>query len=299
MKPHLACDYDEKKLRFPCWVQPKIDGVRGLNLFGGLVGRSLKKHGNVHTTRLYSHSACLGFDGELAAEHEAHPDLCRLTTSAVNSHGGEPFTLWHLFDLVTAETRSMPYRERYQLLAQRIGQAPVNLQVHLRLVPFKLCNTLDEVLDADSAYLDAGYEGTIIRDPEAPHKDGRCTLREGAYLRIKRFIEEDAVVEELVEGLTNHNEAEINELGLTERSTHAANMTPNGMVGCMVCRDVKSGNLIEVGPGKMPHSDRVAFWQTPGLLIGKTIKYKHFPKGVKDKPRFPTFQSMRAESDIS
>ena len=27
MKPHLACDADIDKMKFPCWGFPKIDGV--------------------------------------------------------------------------------------------------------------------------------------------------------------------------------------------------------------------------------------------------------------------------------
>ena len=35
----------------------------------------------------------------------------------------------------------------------------------------------------------------------------------------------------------------------------------------------------------------------PEELVGHTIKFKTFPKGIKNKPRFPTFVSIRADSD--
>ena len=41
LKPQLAEDAILDQVRFPCIVQPKIDGVRALNLNGTLTGRSL------------------------------------------------------------------------------------------------------------------------------------------------------------------------------------------------------------------------------------------------------------------
>ena len=42
IKPQLASNYEEGNIQLPTFAQPKIDGVRGLNLDGNLVGRSLK-----------------------------------------------------------------------------------------------------------------------------------------------------------------------------------------------------------------------------------------------------------------
>ena len=42
IKPQLAEDAILEEVKFPCIVQPKIDGVRALNLTGTLTGRSLK-----------------------------------------------------------------------------------------------------------------------------------------------------------------------------------------------------------------------------------------------------------------
>ena len=75
-------------------------------------------------------------------------------------------------------------------------------------------------------------------------------------------------------------------------------MIPNGMVGSLLCKDVKTGREITIGAGKMSHEERLLFFADQKRLIGQVVKYKHFPKGVKDKPRFPTFQSFRVDSDI-
>jgi DNA ligase-1 len=300
----LAEDYDESKLVFPLLAQPKIDGVRGINLTGTLTGRSLKQFGNRYTTSFFSHSAFIGLDGELAAGHECDPALCRMTTSALGTHEGEPFVLWWLFDYVTAETSRLPYVDRYERLHARVHElltsdrSPCRARAgRLRVVKSVLVHDLDALNSIDAHWLDEGYEGTIIRNPNTGYKYGRSTVREGGLLRIKRFVEEEAVVNSITEGQSNGNEAKVNALGHTERSTHQANMVPNGMVGSLECTDVKTGKPITVAAGTMPHDDRIRYFKNPGLLLGQVIKYKTFPKGVKDKPRFPTFQSIRMKED--
>lgn len=310
----LACDYDQNRVQFPVLAQPKIDGVRGLNMRGGLTGRSLKLFKNRYTTDFYSQEFFMGLDGEFAAESETHPDLCRLTTSALGTIHGQPFTLWWVFDYVTPATVDLPYHERHKLLTARVFELQCNRGYqpwagHLRVVPCKLITSMEELLAFDDSNLDAGYEGTIIRALNGKHKQGRSTVREGGLLRIKRFIESEAIVTGITEGQSNQNEAQVNELGLQFRSSHQDNMVPNGLVGSIQARaltTVRDGSrvVIEVGqeltisPGNMPHSERMYYYEQQSELLGKTIKFKFFPKGIKDKPRFPTFVSLRMPEDM-
>lgn len=302
MKPMLAEDWIESKVQLPVIMQPKIDGVRGLNLAGKLTGRSLKSFGNKYVTRFFSHSAFTGLDGELAAGHECDPALCRLTSSALGTHEGEPFVLWWLFDYVTVDTVRWPYFQRYQALANRLRELQDMPHLrpmagHLRLVPQELVTTMARLNELRAHHLELGYEGSILRHPNKGVKYGRSTVNEGGLLRIKDFIEEEAVVNSITEGRSNGNEATINALGQTERSSHQANMTPNGMVGSLECTDVKTGKDITVAAGSMPHDERTLYFREPWRILKKTIKYKTFPKGVKDKPRFPTFQSIKLKED--
>ena len=309
MKPMLAEDWIEEKVQFPVAMQPKIDGVRGINLFGSLTGRSLKQHANIHTTKFFSQTATLRLDGELACGDQTDPELCRKTTSALNTVKGEPLVDWHIFDVVVP---GLTFIERHAMLEKYIAELKCldnyPLAQRLHVVPYRIVRSMEELISVDDEYLDAGYEGSILRKIDGFYKYGRSTVREGLLLRIKRFIEEDAVVLEIDEGQTNLNEAKVNELGRTERSTHAENMVPNGMVGNLVCELTKDvvhrgeklfvkGQRIRVSAGRMPHDDRKRYFEQQHLLIGKTIKFKTFPIGVKDKPRFPTFQSLRSDAD--
>ena len=316
VKAMLASDWDETKIKFPCGLQPKIDGVRGLNMTGRLTGRSLKEHKNKHTTERFSHPTLAGLDGEFAADEETHPDLCRLTSSAMSRIEGEPQLVWHLFDYVTAETAGLGYADRYarmqaHLLRMLADSSLDHLTIDLGIVPLVHCFNMQELLEHEARWLDEGYEGVIIRDLKGTHKQGRSTVKEGGLLRIKRFIEEEAVVIGIEEGQTNLNEKQTNELGNSFRTTHQENMAPNGQVGSLLCRMLKdvfdpqvkdklllaAGQVVKVSPGKLTADQRKHYFENPGEILEQTVKFKFFPKGGKDKPRFPTYVCIRAAAD--
>ena len=63
MLPSLATTLTNlKTLPFPLIVQPKIDGVRGWNPKGILLGRSMETHANKYTTNRFSSAELAGMD---------------------------------------------------------------------------------------------------------------------------------------------------------------------------------------------------------------------------------------------
>lgn len=306
--PMLACDWHESKLKFPCIVQPKIDGVHSVNRHGKLLGRSLKGHENLHATALFSQPEYHGFCGEMidADLGAMHPDLCRITSGGLRRIEGAPNIHWYLFDYVTEETKNLGYVQRMAVLKKGITDLSI-----IKIVPSKLVISLQELLLVENECLEAGYEGIIIRDPNAPYKYGRCGKTFMGCWRVKRFIEEEILVDKINEGMHNANEAVKNELGRTERSTHQENMLPNGLLGNMegcTLKDIvdpQSGKLLVpkgerviVSPGEMDHAMRKFYWENPNEIVGHVIKFKLFPKGIKDKPRFPTYVSHRNLNDL-
>ena len=51
--------------------------------------------------------------------------------------------------------------------------------------------------------------------------------------------------------------------------------------------------MINVAPGKMTADEKAHYFKHQHLIIGRVIKHKFFPKGIKDKPRFSNFLSFR------
>lgn len=90
MKPQLAEDADLDLVKFPCWVQPKIDGVRALNLNGRLTGRSLDLFKGFSITEYFSKPEFIGLDGEMILGNKPNcPNrLCSATTGAMGRFKG-------------------------------------------------------------------------------------------------------------------------------------------------------------------------------------------------------------------
>lgn len=295
--PMLACDADESQLKFPYLLMPKLDGVRGIWLTGGITGRSLKPFKNEEVGKVFSRKELKGIDGELIIPDYTSADACRITTGIVNRRGDTKANtlIWFGFDYITDVTVNQPYEQRLTSLSNLVHKLGL---AEVKVVPHTLVTNLEEVLALEQKYLAEGYEGVILRDPKGLLKSGRATTKENSFLRIKRFVQEDAVVVNIVEAEENTNEKAINELGKSYRTSHQAGKRGKNVVGALECITCKTGKPITVGPGAMTHAQRAEYFQNPELLVGKTISYKSFPKGVKDKPRFPTFVSIRVEEDL-
>jgi DNA ligase-1 len=137
---------------------------------------------------------------------------------------------------------------------------------------------------------------------DGAYKLGRSTLKQGWLLKIKRFLDGEAEVIGFTEQLSNTNEKEINELGLSKRSSKKAGMVPAGRLGEFKVRELKTGVEFEVGTGLgLTLEMRQQIWDNQASYLGKIIKYKHQPSGAKEngKPRFPVWLGFRHTDDLS
>lgn len=296
MKPHLACDADITQINGLVWVMPKLDGVRSLHINDEFVGRSLKPHANKNLD--FSNEVFKNLDGELTVGSVTDGATCRRTTSAVRRIDGPDTSVfhWHLFD--SFEDTTERYFQRYDNLCRRVAAMHAAGISNVSLVPFVPCFTADEVVTEHVRLVSLGYEGSILRDPFGMYKEGRATVIEGAFLRIKDFVEEEFLITGLEEGEANNNVAQTNELGKTFRSSHKANKVPNGMVGALLGIDLKTNLPIRVSAGRMTHDERRFYFENPSEILGQIGKYRTMPYGKKDAPRFPTFVGLRAASDV-
>jgi DNA ligase 1 len=289
-RPHLATDVDLTKLKYPVIALVKYDGTRLLNIGGQAVGRSLKPFRNPEIQRLFGGPEFAGLDGELLCSDldPLDPAQCRSTSSRTSAFNGGPGLVWRLFDDLTNPDE--PYTARLQSARKRFAIGPI----HLEFAQHRIIESEAELLAYEREVLDAGAEGLILRDPQGKHKNGRATVKEGSFLKLKRMSDAEGVVVGLQEAMENRNEATTNALGHTERSTHKANMVGKAMVGALLLE----GGVI-VGPGALTHDERSHYWANPHEIVGKTITYQHFAYGAKDKPRAPVFKSVRQAEDMS
>lgn len=312
MKPMRATDVDPDKLKFPLMAFPKIDGVRALVIDDKLVARSGKPFKNKLNSDYYSLAEFNGFDGEMVVDRVSGDGICNETTSALTTIKGVVPTRFCLFDHVVDGTKERPYIKRYEWLCERVKQLTFeypDLLGKLWVIPYQMVYNADELEAYKDSTISQGYEGVILRDPDAPYKYGTSTAKEGYYLRIKEFMDAEILVTGILEGSENTNEMTRSPMGKAERSTHKDNMIPNGMVGTIqgkLLDDVRyggkviltKGQHVEVSPGKLSHNERKAYFEDQSLIVGKIVRFQFFPVGVKDKPRFPTFQTFRDPVDV-
>lgn len=145
MRPQLANDANLDKLVYPVGVQPKIDGVRALNINGTLTGRSLDPFKGFGVTEYWSRPYFKGLDGEMTlGDNPASTDrLCSLTTGAMGAFKGiteTPNLNWWVFDDLTNPADS--YSVRYARLKVRVANLE-HPRVHL--VPLHIANNREEL----------------------------------------------------------------------------------------------------------------------------------------------------------
>lgn len=301
--PELACDADLNKAKYPLVFMEKVDGVRLLVRDARAVGRSLKTYKNKKMTAYLSHPMLSGIEGEVIATYPNDPDLCRKTTSLVNTIDGDLPKSIMLFDYVTEQTKDLGYGDRMKTLDKLMPDIQAAFpDIDLYTPEMWYLDSRDDgyINLKYQEFLDNNYEGIILRDYHGKHKDGRATANEASYLRMKPTGDAEGICIRLEEAFENQNEAKTNELGHTERSTHQVNMVPKGMIGALWL-DV-DGVETKVGAGKLTHEERKFYWENPDQIIGKIIKYAFLDTGQKDRPRHPRFISFltfRCEEDMS
>lgn len=295
LKPMLAETLeDSSTLSFPVLASPKLDGIRCLIVDDKAVSRNLKPIPNQHVQGWVTRFAAglEGLDGELVVGEHDQQVFQRTTSTVMSANDGRVFTFW-CFDSFTAP--SADYRSRMLIAKGRLARHNI---LQARMVPTKLCNDDAELKAFEEDCLARGFEGVMVRKPDGHYKFGRSTLKEGLLLKVKRFKDSEATVIGWQERMHNDNAATTDALGHTERSSHKAGMRGAGDLGALVVQDVQSGVTFNIGSG-FTAEQRVTFWKQQGKLMGQLVKYKHFPIGAVDKPRFPTFIGFRDRSDTS
>ena len=292
-KPMLATKCtDVNTLKFPVLATPKLDGIRCVVVGGKALSRKFLPIPNDFIRQIIEAHFPDGIDGELIIPGKTFNE----TSSAVMSHDGTPSFRYFVFDYVPGEL-SEHYVSRMAKLKDlhlnAIGESYIE-----RVLPVVIHN-VDELAVYEQKCIDDGFEGAMVRTPESPYKLGRSTEKEGYLLKIKRFEDAEAKVLDLVELFRNDNEATTDNVGHTKRSTNAENMTPMGVLGALLVRDVKTGIEFSIGSG-FTAEQRKSVWKNKDAFVGDLVTYKHQPSGAKEQgaPRFPVFKGFRHINDM-
>lgn len=282
------------RIAFPVLASPKIDGIRFMGYQGTAMSRSWKPLPNKHFQTMFGdlHEDLEGIDGEvIVGQDPTAQGLFNRTQSAIMSSGGQPDFSLHLFDFYANSTAGFEHRHVLALdTVKDLNEAGIT---NVYGVPHTLLRTAKEVLDYEQECLEAGYEGIMLRNPQAPYKHGRSTLREQGLIKIKRFSDAEATITGFVALERNTNPPEKDAFGLQKRSSHRAGKVADELLGKLVVTQQPWGEF-EVGSG-FDVATREEVWKNQEKYLGKTITFKYQAHGTKDKPRAPIFKGFRPE----
>lgn len=296
MKPLLAEKVDLDRLRFPYLVSPKFDGFRCLMHSGNYPQtRSLKPIVNNYVRGKLTELQIPYLDGELLTFTGGKVDDFNTVQSKLSTKAGMPDFQLHVFDCFRDPNAA--FNVRLNEAGDRIEQFYTRLPAGYDRVKFTAhheVNRVDELLLLYQVYLDAGWEGIMLRDPLGRYKYGRSTLNENILLKLKPLDDEEGEVVGAQEQMHNANEATTSELGYKTRSSHKENMVPMNRLGALHVkwRDV----VFDIGTG-FSLDQRNKFWTED--LVGRVVTFKYQGVGSGGKPRFPRFKGFRAKEDLA
>lgn len=187
--PTYILTKEAKKIKFPCFVQPKLDGIRCIAIIkSGVVtlwSRSRKPINSVPHIVQELEAAFEGqdiiLDGELY-NHEMKSDFEKIVSLVRQEEPGEGHEIvqYHVYDTINGD----PFKNRYAKLHRLFGMYEF---YSLKLVPSSVAKTPEEVLSKFEIHIKEGYEGAMLRNVESEYAQKRSMDLQ----KMKPFIDDD------------------------------------------------------------------------------------------------------------
>lgn len=289
MRPNLAetlTDLNLGMVRLPVYGSPKFDGFRAFKYNGVLYSRSFKPIPNSEVQRKFAHLPD-GYDGELIVGSPSDVNVFGRTSSVVTARDGRSAEDVKFFVFDNFFEPFKPYLERLQTVRREV-----------RVTHFRL-DGLEAILQYEMGMLVQGYEGIMLRNPNAAYKFGRSTMTDQGIMKLKRFADYEGRVVGVEEMYRNKNEAKIDAQGYMDRGSKQEGMVPAGCLGNLLV-DFQ-GQILKVGQG-FTEAMRKEMWENPP--IGKLANFS-CPPGGKPVSQGGTglrppyvFRGFRSEIDV-
>lgn len=292
-KPMLAATCEDlTALDYPLLASTKLDGYRCIIKDGVAVSRNLKPFPNEHVQAMLKHLPD-GLDGELIVGPPSGTDVWN-RSAGVMKRGTTPSFTYHVFDWVLPDEPFVTRTARLRALLGSSGKGG-----HVALVEQHTILSAGEMAEFEQAQVLAGYEGVMLRSLSGPYKFGRSTVREGYLLKYKRWFDVEGQIIGIVEQMENTNEATVDLLGRTKRSSAKAGKVGKDTMGALIVEfavDAQRTARFELGTG-YDDAMRQDIWDNFDAYLGKIVTFKYQSLGVDGAPRFPVFKGFRDAID--
>ena len=200
INPMLAIEMESKLLKFPAFVQPKLDGIRCLiykdtnSESNQIIFQSRQNklfepfvHLLPDLEKIFEKDPSLILDGELYCHGLGFESVTSMVRRAKVRHPDVEKINYVIYDCVSKET----YKSRMS-----------KLNIFLKHVFFIVTievTKMQEIEDSHTHYADYGYEGIMIRG-DGPYKHGRSK----DLLKYKKFKDSEYLVVGHTEGTGAH-----------------------------------------------------------------------------------------------
>lgn len=268
MKPMLATGYDKTKVKFPCIVQSKLDGVRCqiICLVGGevrLFSRTGKEYNVPHILKWANeHKDLLPLDGEIYNHNElTFQQIC----SAVKCKS--EWTDKLKFVCYDKPVSDKTNKQRWGDIVFELGDCIEQEHTEcIQICETAIAHSYEEIERWHDYFVQKGYEGAIIRNMDGMYIEGRSNN----LMKLKKFDTDEYEILWVHEAAGQDAGTALFELRVpdTDMTFHA--------------RPVGSKEL------------RAAYLRDKEQLIGKMCTIRHF--GFTDGgkiPRFPVALTIR------
>lgn len=191
--PMLAKVYQDHKhkIKYPCAIQPKLDGNR--MLYNGEEEWSRKnKRMNEKDDRILEHilpfdTGGFPFDGELMLSWMPKVNI---TNSAIKKYNeNTPHLKYYVYDIIDP---NRSFKDRYEYLRWLVT---TNKYPNVVLVQTHICESEEDVKKWHKFFVEQGYEGSIVRNLDAKYAINR---RVDDVQKLKDFITEEFEIVDLV-----------------------------------------------------------------------------------------------------
>ena len=177
--PMLAKDFKKemKKVTFPCYVQPKLDGMRALGTEEALMSRTGKTIDTLKHIVLADLEDVV-LDGELYAHGISFQENMKLIKKYRKDQTEQ--VKYYVYDMVIG----VPFYDRHTRLAALVERMD---NPNIELVPtYEVINEA-QILEYHTLFISQGYEGTMVRHSDEGYAVNK---RSSQLLKYKDFIDE-------------------------------------------------------------------------------------------------------------
>ena len=311
-KPLLAPNQEINlsEISYPILASTKLDGIRVIFYKGQILTRSLKKLPNKQLNvkfeplRQYSEDYNLIIDGEIYSHELTFQEIISYVMTqdfedkkSIKKYGEVKQIPEHLkfycFDVIRNDEFDKDFSLRYADDVLRIGNEFPRLAIS---VFHKQVKNEQEVNEYFESVLEEGYEGLILRSFSGRYKCGRGTVKEGIIYKVKKFVDFDGKIIDVIQSTEVNEDAEkkTNELGrsVTSHKKDDRHLIEKASTFLVNYEDKELKVTLA-----MTDEEKEEVWNNKESYIGKWITYKGMLVGAKEVPRHPVMIRFRESKD--